>query len=62
MCVLLSLEPRDSHRLALGNKNKGREGGRDGGIGKLEGWHLHWACVRIQTEVVLFKLEARKQR
>lgn len=26
MCVLLSLEPRDSHRLALHNKNKGREG------------------------------------
>lgn len=49
MCVLLSLEPRDSHRLALRNKNKGREAetrrmasslGRDG----------------IQTKVALFKL------
>lgn len=32
MCVLLSLEPRNFHRLALSNKNKGRE---------TLWWHLH---------------------
>lgn len=50
MCVLLSLEPRNFHRLALSNKNKGRE---------TLWWHLHLPATGFRFRHPCLNLAAR---
>lgn len=53
MCVLLSLEPRYFHRLALRNKNKARESLL---------WRLRRSVAWTQIEVALFRAGGRRNR
>lgn len=53
MCVLLSLEPRYFHRLALRNKNKGRE---------ILRWRLHRSVTGFRSRLPCSNLADHKKK